>query len=394
MSEFQRTGQSPSRVGNKETGRAGIEPPDPLVRQAACPYRIAVWPFAIFSSSAPDRPDCPPPSPPSSADSTTRCSSGVRSSTPSSTSRRRWCSSRRQSCSRSAGCRSSRRTRSRRAPRRCATTARWSRLSICRLRSRRPCCRLTAKKRTRPAAHRRPSRQFSRSRPARPGVCGVSGTRPHVVLAIGYYDRPNLLNVPGEDLPHVHHYYAEPHPYYRQRVVIVGGGNSAAESALELFRAGAHVTVVHRHAGAQEDDQVLGEARHRKPDQGRVDRRPLQRTAVGDPADIRRHRDRRFGRGRSERGIAGRRRLSADRLSHRLGVDGACGHCAQRDASPQLRSRDVRNQRAGSVSRRRCHLRTRHEQRLHRERPVPRREDRRRPSPLAGFGLRDSALAA
>jgi len=52
--------------------------------------------------------------------------------------------------------------------------------------------------------------------------------------------------VPGEDLPHVHHYYGEPHPQYRRRVVIVGGGNSAAESALEMFRAGAHVTVVHR----------------------------------------------------------------------------------------------------------------------------------------------------
>jgi len=70
----------------------------------------------------------------------------------------------------------------------------------------------------------------------------------HVVLAIGYYDKPNLLGVPGEDLPHVRHYYSEPHPYYRQRVVIVGGGNSAAESALELFRAGAHVTLVHRAA--------------------------------------------------------------------------------------------------------------------------------------------------
>ena len=67
-----------------------------------------------------------------------------------------------------------------------------------------------------------------------------------VVLAIGYYDHPVLLGVPGEDLPHVHHYYGEPHPYYRQRVVIVGGGNSAAESALELHRAGAHVTLVHR----------------------------------------------------------------------------------------------------------------------------------------------------
>ena len=68
----------------------------------------------------------------------------------------------------------------------------------------------------------------------------------HVILAIGYYDQPNRLDLPGEDLPHVHHYYAEPHPYYRQRVVIVGGGNSAAEWALELFRSGAHVTLVHR----------------------------------------------------------------------------------------------------------------------------------------------------
>lgn len=69
-----------------------------------------------------------------------------------------------------------------------------------------------------------------------------------VVLAIGYYDLPNLLGVPGEDLPHVSHYYAEAHPYYRQRVVIVGGKNSAAEAALELYRAGAQVTLVHRHA--------------------------------------------------------------------------------------------------------------------------------------------------
>jgi thioredoxin reductase (NADPH) len=68
----------------------------------------------------------------------------------------------------------------------------------------------------------------------------------HVIVAIGYYDRPVMLNIPGEDLPHVYHFYGEPHPYYRKRVVVVGGGNSAAESALEMFRAGAHVTVVHR----------------------------------------------------------------------------------------------------------------------------------------------------
>ena len=73
-----------------------------------------------------------------------------------------------------------------------------------------------------------------------------------VVLAIGYYEHPNYLGVPGEDLPHVSHFYDEAHPHYRHRVVIVGGKNSAAEAALELFRAGAHVTLVHRRAALGE----------------------------------------------------------------------------------------------------------------------------------------------
>jgi thioredoxin reductase (NADPH) len=68
------------------------------------------------------------------------------------------------------------------------------------------------------------------------------------VLATGAFDRPNLLGVPGEDLPHVSHYYLEAHPYYRQRVVVVGGQNSAVEAALELYRGGAEVTLVHRRA--------------------------------------------------------------------------------------------------------------------------------------------------
>ena len=75
-----------------------------------------------------------------------------------------------------------------------------------------------------------------------------------VVLAIGYYDHPNCLGVPGENLPHVSHYYGEAHPCYRRRVVIVGGRNSAAEAALELFRAGGHVTLVHR--GAQLGESI------------------------------------------------------------------------------------------------------------------------------------------
>lgn len=79
------------------------------------------------------------------------------------------------------------------------------------------------------------------------GVRRVRQAR-NVLLAIGYYDHPVVLGVPGEDLPHVHHYYGEPHPYYRRHVVIVGGANSAAECALELHRAGARVTLVHRRA--------------------------------------------------------------------------------------------------------------------------------------------------
>jgi len=68
----------------------------------------------------------------------------------------------------------------------------------------------------------------------------------NVVFATGYYDQPNLLGVPGEDLPHVSHYYDDPHPFHRQDVVVVGAKNSAAIAALELFRAGARVTLVHR----------------------------------------------------------------------------------------------------------------------------------------------------
>ena len=67
-----------------------------------------------------------------------------------------------------------------------------------------------------------------------------------VVVATGAFDRPNLLGIPGETLPHVSHYYDEPHPFYRRRVVVVGGKNSAAEAALDLYRNGAQVTLIHR----------------------------------------------------------------------------------------------------------------------------------------------------
>jgi thioredoxin reductase (NADPH) len=69
-----------------------------------------------------------------------------------------------------------------------------------------------------------------------------------IVVASGYYDLPNELNIPGENLPHVSHYYTEPYEFWREPVVVVGGKNSAAEAALDLYRNGANVTMVHRDA--------------------------------------------------------------------------------------------------------------------------------------------------
>jgi thioredoxin reductase (NADPH) len=67
-----------------------------------------------------------------------------------------------------------------------------------------------------------------------------------IAVATGYYDLPNELGVPGENLPHVSHYYTEPHEFWNQDVVVIGGKNSAAEAALDLYRNGARVTLVHR----------------------------------------------------------------------------------------------------------------------------------------------------
>jgi thioredoxin reductase (NADPH) len=78
--------------------------------------------------------------------------------------------------------------------------------------------------------------------------------RPHdyltrkVVVSTGYYDLANQLGIPGEDLPKVSHYYGEPHPYYDNDVLVIGGKNSAAIASLDLWRHGARVTLVHREA--------------------------------------------------------------------------------------------------------------------------------------------------
>ena len=67
-----------------------------------------------------------------------------------------------------------------------------------------------------------------------------------IVVATGYYDLPNEMGVPGEHLPHVNHYYTEPHPFWNQDVVVIGGKNSAVESALDLYRNGARLTLLVR----------------------------------------------------------------------------------------------------------------------------------------------------
>jgi thioredoxin reductase (NADPH) len=66
----------------------------------------------------------------------------------------------------------------------------------------------------------------------------------HIIIATGFYDIPNLMNIPGEQLPKVKHYYHEPHPYAFQKVVVVGSANSAVDAALETYRKGADVTMI------------------------------------------------------------------------------------------------------------------------------------------------------
>lgn len=78
-------------------------------------------------------------------------------------------------------------------------------------------------------------------------------TAQKLIVATGYYDLPNYMRVPGEELAKVFHYYREPHPFFDCDVVVIGGKNSAAIAALELWRHGAHVTIVHRQPGMHQN---------------------------------------------------------------------------------------------------------------------------------------------
>ena len=100
----------------------------------------------------------------------------------------------------------------------------------------------------------RPGEEVTDVRPEADGQYAVEVRRAHdaktyrasaVVFATGYFDNPNFLHVPGEELPHVAHYFLEGHHYWRQRVIVIGAGNSSVDAALECWRAGATVTLVH-----------------------------------------------------------------------------------------------------------------------------------------------------
>lgn len=73
-----------------------------------------------------------------------------------------------------------------------------------------------------------------------------------VIISTGFYDQANMMGIPGEDLPKVKHYYDEPHPYAEQRILVVGGGNSAVDVALETYRCGSEVTLVVREDALKE----------------------------------------------------------------------------------------------------------------------------------------------
>ncbi len=79
-----------------------------------------------------------------------------------------------------------------------------------------------------------------------------SYTTKALVLALGFYDIPYLLNIPGEELPKVKHYYDEPHPYFRQKIAVIGAANSAVDVALETWRKGADVTMIIREPGLRD----------------------------------------------------------------------------------------------------------------------------------------------
>ena len=179
-----------------------------------------------------------------------------------------------------------------------------------------------------------------------------------VILATGYYDRPNLLRVPGEDLPHVSHYYKEPHQYFRRPVVVVGGRNSAAETALDLYRAGVRVTLVHRGPALAGIKQWVKPDIENRINEGSIAARFDTHVVRILPSSVIVDRDGELEEVPAD-GVLLMTGYSADlRAPARRGRARRPGHAA-------LRSRDVRDERARAVSRRRRDFGEGHEPDLH-----------------------------
>ena len=200
-----------------------------------------------------------------------------------------------------------------------------------------------------------------------------------IILATGYYDRPNLLNVPGEDLPKVIHYYKDAHPFYDHDVLVVGAKNSAAIAALELFWNGARVTLAHR------GDAISNSVKYWiKPNiENRIKSGEITGYFNTTVKEIRQ--GRRSARNARRRETDQERlRVRDDRLSSRSRVPGRPWHPARSGNAPSAHGRRNAGKRLqGHLPRRRDRGRHAHQRDLHRERSFPRREDRRRHRPVA-----------
>src|ERR1019366_201881 len=215
---------------------------------------------------------------------------------------------------------------------------------------------------------------------------GVRAARA-VVVATGFFDTPNLLDVPGEDLPKVSHYYTEPFAHAKTDVLVLGGKNSAVEEALALYRNIARGTIAVRpQGGVRGEREVLAKTRHREPCQGGLHSRALRHARRRDRGGPRRPRDVRTNVRDSER-----LRLRAHGLSTGLFLLARARHRRHGRSPRRPRRGHDGNERARPLRRGRRGRGHRHRQALHRERPAPRRGHRQAPPRAPRHGSRGAA---